>query len=136
MRRRIDIELERIKRNADRREQREKHKKGGPSASSPLAAGSPAQSDVDAAGQNGTPQKSGRGKTKDGTGRKCANCGQIGHIKTNRKSVKISFRCMFCECTEYKEFTYDIGPKTHGPVPGTTRGRGRGRRGGRSAGRR
>jgi hypothetical protein len=32
--------------------------------------------------------KPGKGRSKDGTARKCANCGQVGHIKTNRKSVQ------------------------------------------------
>lgn len=45
-----------------------------------------------------TPQKTtstGRGRNKDGTARKCANCGQVGHIKTNRKSVYL-FICSAC----------------------------------------
>ena len=29
------------------------------------------------------------------TQRKCANCGQVGHIKTNKKSVRNS-KCPFC----------------------------------------
>lgn len=30
----------------------------------------------------------GGGKNAQPTARKCANCGQVGHIKTNKKSVK------------------------------------------------
>ena len=99
-------ELQRIQRNADRRELREnqKHKRANGGAGSPPAstAGSPGASDVDAAVNNGsadpTPQK-GRGRNKDGTARKCANCGQVGHIKTNRKSVYTSL-CPGCGAAE------------------------------------
>lgn len=41
------------------------------------------------------PAQKGKGRSKDGTARKCANCGEVGHIKTNRKSVN-SFSCPFC----------------------------------------
>lgn len=90
----IEKELERIKRNADRRTAREKQK--GRVAASTAGPGSPgAPSDADGSNADGTPQKtSGRGRNKDGTARKCANCGQVGHIKTNRKSVH--FQCSFC----------------------------------------
>lgn len=87
----LQKELARIERNADRRVAREKAK--GRHFGSP-AAGSPGQSDADGnSNTDGTPQK-GRGRNKDGTQRKCANCGQVGHIKTNRKSV--TFTCIFC----------------------------------------
>ncbi|KAK3722211.1 hypothetical protein LTR37_002644 [Vermiconidia calcicola] len=76
-RQQLEKELARISRNAERRVAREKQK--GKHAASP-AAGSPGPSDPDGT----TPQK-GRGRNKDGTARKCANCGQVGHIKTNRK---------------------------------------------------
>jgi transcription initiation factor TFIID subunit 1, fungi type len=103
----LEEEKARIQRNADRREARErlKNSTAGTTASSPPAsqAGSPGPSDADAdpraQGANGstdvTPQK-GRGRNKDGTARKCANCGQVGHIKTNRKSVS-SFICLHCD---------------------------------------
>ncbi|KAK4635711.1 Putative transcription initiation factor TFIID subunit [Fulvia fulva] len=87
----IEKELARIKRNADRREARERLKKGKTAdGASPSAAASPGPSDADGPASaingnvDGTPQK-GKGRTKDGTARKCANCGQVGHIKTNRK---------------------------------------------------
>ena len=87
----LEKELARISRNADRRVAREKAK--GRHIGSP-AAGSPGQSDPDGnSNTDGTPQK-GRGRNKDGTARKCANCGQVGHIKTNRKSV--TFTCLCC----------------------------------------
>jgi len=96
----IVSELARIERNRDRRNAREKQK-GKLNAGSPSAAGSPGgPSDAEAAGAaegstaDNTPQK-GRGRNKDGTARKCANCGQVGHIKTNRKSV-YTFRCPIC----------------------------------------
>jgi hypothetical protein len=84
---RVREELARLERNADRREAREKQK--GKAAASPSVAASPVQSNGD-----GTPHKGGRGRPKDGTQRKCAGCGEIGHIKTNRKSVK--FHCVHC----------------------------------------
>lgn len=114
----MEEELTRIQRNADRREAREKAKgrsgaistftgAGSPSAS---VAGSPGPSDIDAPASavNGstdvTPQK-GRGRNKDGTARKCANCGQVGHIKTNRKSVYT----FICPCCGTDEKTYPGG---------------------------
>lgn len=97
----IEKELARIKRNADRREARERLKKGKTAdGASPSAAASPGPSDADGPASaingnvDGTPQK-GKGRTKDGTARKCANCGQVGHIKTNRKSVS-TFTCKYC----------------------------------------
>lgn len=89
-RQKLQQELARVERNLDRREAREKTKVRAP-GSPATGVGSPGPSET---AENGTPQK-GRGKNKDGTARKCANCGQVGHIKTNRKSV--SFRCVFCE---------------------------------------
>jgi len=109
---RVKDELFRIQRNAGRREQRERLKQkqpgaagGGGGAGSPPAsvAGSPGPSDIDGpvsalnvGSTDVTPQKGGgRGRNKDGTARKCANCGQVGHIKTNRKSV-YTFICTSC----------------------------------------
>jgi len=66
-------------------------------AGSPAAAASPgpgpsSPSMSEVAGSAPTPapnaSKPGKGRSKDGTARKCANCGQVGHIKTNRKSVQ------------------------------------------------
>lgn len=106
----IQKEVARLERNADRREAREKQK--GKHAGSPAAA-SPAQSEMDGT----TPQK-GRGRTKDGTARKCANCGQVGHIKTNRKSV--TFSCLFCQSDHFEEIrpsgSKKQGPTNNGPV--------------------
>ena len=91
----LERELARIERNQDRRMAREKAK--GQNIGSPAGA-SPGQSDADGnSNTDGTPQK-GRGRNKDGTARKCANCGQVGHIKTNRKSV--SFTCICCSSQE------------------------------------
>ncbi len=36
------------------------------------------------------------GKNTQPTQRKCANCGQVGHIKTNKKSVKPNL-CKRCD---------------------------------------
>ncbi|CAI4218619.1 unnamed protein product [Parascedosporium putredinis] len=62
----ISAELDRLEKNRDRRLQREQNKKlqdGAGSARSPDAMEKPIT----------------------GTTRKCANCGQVGHIKTNKK---------------------------------------------------
>lgn len=67
----IDAEADRLHRNKERRNKREKQKmldqrrKGG-------AVG----------GDGGSPEQS---TEKGATTRKCANCGQVGHIKTNKK---------------------------------------------------
>jgi len=98
----IESHVVRIERNMDRRNARERQK--GKVAASPSATvGSPGPSEAEGvasaaaaadASTDNTPQK-GRGRNKDGTARKCANCGQVGHIKTNRKSV-YTFRCAIC----------------------------------------
>lgn len=69
---RLEDELARLERNKERRFVREKAKGLHGDATSPGAAGDPS------AGGSGT------GKTA-GTQRKCANCGMVGHIKTNKK---------------------------------------------------
>jgi hypothetical protein len=70
----LQSELERLERNKERRLAREKQKAGAAAvAASPASPNSPA-----------TGVGVGRGNTS-GTQRKCANCGQVGHIKTNKK---------------------------------------------------
>jgi hypothetical protein len=84
----LKAELARLERNKDRRLGREKAKGIAPlgGAASPEpgtpGAGSPG---VDAA----TPAEGTKGRKNTGvaTQRKCANCGQVGHIKTNKKYV-------------------------------------------------
>lgn len=103
MRKKMEQELLRVERNAERREAREKLKGRVANPNSPGGAGSPGQQSEANNSADGTPQKGGagggRGRNKDGTARKCANCGQVGHIKTNRKSV--SFLCIFCSGTGF-----------------------------------
>ena len=105
----IRAELARLERNQDRRLAREKLKArtalAQSSAASPAAdaVNSPAPSDIE--GADPSPEKPGKagpgkGRTKDGTARKCANCGQVGHIKTNRKLVKSKFLCR-CEKPDF-----------------------------------
>lgn len=95
----LEKELARISRNAERRVAREKAK-GKPITSPAGGAGSPGgPSDADGAATDGTPQKGNKRGKQDGTMRKCANCGQVGHIKTNRKSV--TFHCIFCNDESY-----------------------------------
>lgn len=123
-----------MQRNADRRVAREKLKAKN-AAGSPSTAASPEASEMDgpSSGINGTndntPQK-GKGRSKDGTARKCANCGQVGHIKTNRKSVS-TFTCPNCK-HENK-----MSKKNAGKGNGSTHGRkgaGAKRRGGSGGG--
>ncbi|KOS21579.1 putative transcription initiation factor TFIID 111 kDa subunit [Escovopsis weberi] len=64
---RIKKELERLEKNKARRQAREQQKELHQKASS---------------GDAGSP---GADKIQAGTSRKCANCGQVGHIKTNKK---------------------------------------------------
>ncbi|OTA06796.1 hypothetical protein A9Z42_0075630 [Trichoderma parareesei] len=64
---RIKKELERLEKNKARRQAREQQKELHQKAS---------------AGDAGSP---GADKVPTGTTRKCANCGQVGHIKTNKK---------------------------------------------------
>jgi len=65
-------ELERLQRNKERRIARDKAKG--------------VHFDPDADGAAGQPSSPAAGVVKStGTQRKCANCGQVGHIKTNKK---------------------------------------------------
>lgn len=70
----VEKELSRLLKNQDRRQVREKQGKGKKKNASTnvntIAAASP-----DASGD----------KASGGTTRKCANCGQVGHIKTNKR---------------------------------------------------
>ena len=103
----LEDERTRIIKNSERREARERakyrHSNVGAAGSPPASvAGSPGPSDADTT--TVTPQKAGRGgRNKDGTARKCANCGQVGHIKTNRKSVQLPFTCSLCHGNEIVE---------------------------------
>jgi len=102
-------ELARLERNQERRLHRERLKArnmaSASAAGSPAAAASPgpgpsSPSISEAAGPAPGPapnaSKPGKGRSKDGTARKCANCGQVGHIKTNRKLVP--FPKFVCTC--------------------------------------
>ncbi|KAL4922884.1 hypothetical protein BDW62DRAFT_196892 [Aspergillus aurantiobrunneus] len=70
----LEQELSRLNRNKERRFAREKQKGVLRSADSP-ADGAPGSS------------------KSAGTQRKCANCGQVGHIKTNKKCVRSRSHC-------------------------------------------
>lgn len=120
---RIEAELARLERNMDRREQRERAKG---LIGSPSAAGSPGADlggDADGAAPTG---KRGRKKNTEGTARKCANCGQIGHIKTNKKLVALShFICQ--KCLDQKRMDGgDGGPGAGGSGGNRKRGNGGG----------
>ncbi len=75
---RLEEELAKLEKNAARRKQRTKNKAALAGATSP--GGTAMSPDGDGGG--------GGGKNTQPTQRKCANCGQVGHIKTNKKSVK------------------------------------------------
>ncbi|KAL2127784.1 hypothetical protein VTI74DRAFT_10169 [Chaetomium olivicolor] len=67
------IEQERLEKNKERRKKREKQKKLQQKMRDGTVAG----------GDDGSPEPTTEKVT--GTTRKCANCGQVGHIKTNKK---------------------------------------------------
>ena len=108
-------ELARLERNQERRLHRERLKAknlaNASAAGSPAAAASPgpgpsSPSISEASGPAPTPaapnaSKPGKGRSKDGTARKCANCGQVGHIKTNRKSVPTPKFVCTCEVPDF-----------------------------------
>ncbi len=75
---RARIEQERLEKNKERRKKREKQKK--------------LQQKIRDGGvhDDGSPEPTAEKVT--GTTRKCANCGQVGHIKTNKKYV--------CPCSQ------------------------------------
>lgn len=75
---RIKKELERLEKNKARRQAREQQKE--------LHSKAHGQGDVASPGAN-----TGGDKVATGTTRKCANCGQVGHIKTNKKYGQLSF---------------------------------------------
>ncbi|KAI1082044.1 hypothetical protein F5B20DRAFT_45896 [Whalleya microplaca] len=66
----VDRELSRLLKNQDRRQIREKQGKGKKKSTANLDA---------------SPDPSSADKASAGTTRKCANCGQVGHIKTNKR---------------------------------------------------
>ena len=73
----VKNELGRLEKNRERRYAREKAKR--------LHRAS--LSDIGQADSPGSPSASTPVSGKQGTQRKCANCGQVGHIKTNKKCV-------------------------------------------------
>ncbi|KAF2859618.1 hypothetical protein K470DRAFT_218613 [Piedraia hortae CBS 480.64] len=77
----IKEELARVQRNKERRVGREKTKQN---KASQAAAGTDAEAPLgtDPMGAKPPPKRT---RNKEGTARKCAMCGQVGHIKTNRK---------------------------------------------------
>ena len=110
-------EIARLQRNLERGDARRRAK--GIDAS-PSAVNSPAgdgDDGADGAPTDGKPRKGRKKQNPEGTGRRCANCGQIGHIKTNKKWVNASvssfhlpasdnaFVCEKCE----RESESDIG---------------------------
>lgn len=77
---RVSAELGRLAKNKERRLQREQNKK--------LQDGASARS----------PDGSVLDKPVTGTTRKCANCGQVGHIKTNKKYGESYFPSPYVPC--------------------------------------
>ncbi|KAJ9221070.1 hypothetical protein DTO169C6_6591 [Paecilomyces variotii] len=95
----LEAELGRLNRNKERRFAREKQKgvSSKPNGESPSEAGTP-----------------GAGKPA-GTQRKCANCGQVGHIKTNKKCAN---HPKHKKAKQKRYAVYEPGPND--PVPGDT----------------
>ncbi|RMD44013.1 hypothetical protein DV735_g1134, partial [Chaetothyriales sp. CBS 134920] len=77
---------EREARKASAPKRRKKTKNDATAGSPEGEAGSPTNGDAGSPAPGGREQKA--------TQRKCANCGQVGHIKTNKKSVER--RCFYC----------------------------------------
>jgi transcription initiation factor TFIID subunit 1, fungi type len=74
----VDKELERLLKNVERRKVREKQGKGKRKKHN--------ITDAPADDEDASPEPSGSlDKAAGGTTRKCANCGQVGHIKTNKR---------------------------------------------------
>ncbi|KAF8455518.1 hypothetical protein BGX38DRAFT_1249132 [Terfezia claveryi] len=81
----IQSELSRLLRNKERREARERQgKRGSMSGTGPEDAMSPGVNSPGSPMAMGTPSNSQGGK-QTSTTRKCANCGMVGHIRTNKK---------------------------------------------------
>ncbi|KAI1433834.1 hypothetical protein GGR50DRAFT_459120 [Xylaria sp. CBS 124048] len=78
----VEKELSRLLKNQDRRQVREKQSKGKKKNGNVISSSS-----VNAAA---SPDTSGD-KASGGTTRKCANCGQVGHIKTNKRYAPLPF---------------------------------------------
>ncbi|EXJ91395.1 hypothetical protein A1O1_04507 [Capronia coronata CBS 617.96] len=89
----IEEELAKLEKNYARRKHRPKK---GAAAAATSPGGTAMSPDADGGGGGG-----GGGKNTQPTQRKCANCGQVGHIKTNKKSVK----CNNCNLS----FTHQVG---------------------------
>lgn len=92
-------EVARLQRNKERRLAREKMKKRQSGQLQPAAA-----DDTAAAGSPSAEPKQSVEKT--GTTRKCANCGQAGHIKTNKK-----YLCPACTLVEKSKAKKKPDPK-------------------------
>ncbi|KEQ95735.1 hypothetical protein AUEXF2481DRAFT_39592 [Aureobasidium subglaciale EXF-2481] len=117
----MQAEIERLERNMGRRQARERAKGIG-SAASPSAAASPGGDGADG-GEAATPAPTGKGKGRskkntEGTARKCANCGQVGHIKTNKKLCPMLNGTMKQEDMAVTGFGGGPGPGAAGAGPG------------------
>ncbi|KAG9970236.1 hypothetical protein KCU98_g14617, partial [Aureobasidium melanogenum] len=102
----MQAEIERLERNMGRRQARERAKGDGADG-------------ADAA----TPAPTGKGKGRskkntEGTARKCANCGQVGHIKTNKKLCPMLNGTMKQEDMAVTGFGGGPGPGAAGAGPG------------------
>jgi hypothetical protein len=73
----MEKEKERLEKNQERRLKREKQKKILQKRDGHVGAENGGEGSPEPTIEKGT-----------GTTRKCANCGQVGHIKTNKKCVK------------------------------------------------
>ncbi|KAH8906078.1 transcription initiation factor tfiid-like protein [Coniochaeta sp. PMI_546] len=97
----VEKERERLEKNKERRHKREKQKK--------MLQGHTGGGGGGGGGGDGSPEPTTEKVT--GTTRKCANCGQIGHIKTNKKL------CPLLNGTIQKDPNMDDGPGLGGSAP-------------------
>ncbi|KAI5290794.1 hypothetical protein KEM54_000422 [Ascosphaera aggregata] len=113
--RHIQEELQRLQRNKERRHAREKQK--GISGGS-IDLGSPASTVAGFPGL-GALAATGAGPGKGGgTTRKCANCGMVGHIKTNKKMCPMLNGTMQRQ-QQAMQLLSESQSKAHTPVPET-----------------
>lgn len=90
IREKLEREEQRLLKNRERRQQREKQKGGarasvGGGSGLGLGLGGGLGGGGGGGGSVGSAMSPESSVEKGGTTRKCANCGQVGHIKTNKK---------------------------------------------------
>lgn len=111
---RVQDEMDRLKRNMDRRKARERAKG---IVESPSEANSPGADAGDGPSAAPTGKKGRAKKNTEGTARKCANCGQVGHIRTNKKSATALLTCTTCRTPYPQDTKPEEGGSSNGGAP-------------------